>query len=127
MAPLVEETLKEYRDLAKASREAIPWLRRTSNKFENTARNWWKRFDVLLQTNQDKLIKSLDNLMRTLDNFNDAILRMATVFNEENQRNLAATLKNVHHGSDNLESISENTTSCSRRAGTKPRFSNITT
>src|SRR5262249_6848654 len=52
--------------------------------------------------NQDKLVKTLDNL-------NDVAARVANVFNDENQRNLAATLRNVNVGTKNLESISQNT------------------
>jgi phospholipid/cholesterol/gamma-HCH transport system substrate-binding protein len=105
MQPLVEETLREYRDLAKLTRETFPDLRRTNEEIQNTAKNWGRlgeRLDVLVQTNQDKALKTLDNL-------NDAITRVAGVFNDENQRNLAATLKNVRTGTDNLPSLSRNT------------------
>ncbi len=126
MTPLMEETMREYRDLGKAAREAVPDLRRTNDEVRElakaaretipelrrtgeeiqvTARNWGKlgeRLDVLVQTNQDKLVKTLENL-------NDTIVRVGTVFNEENQRNLNATLKNVRAGSNHLESISKNT------------------
>jgi ABC-type transporter Mla subunit MlaD len=126
MTPLMEQTIREYhdlakstreivpelrrtneevRELAKASRETIPELRRTNDEIQVTARNWGKlgeRLDVLLQTNQDKLVKSLDNL-------NDAMSRIANTFNEENQRNLSVTLRNVSAGSKNLESITRNT------------------
>jgi ABC-type transporter Mla subunit MlaD len=126
MTPLIEQTIREYhdlakatrdvvpelrrtndevRELAKASRETIPELRRTNDEIQVTARNWGKlgeRLDVLLQANQDKLVK-------TLDNMNDAMSRIANTFNEENQRNLSVTLRNVTAGSKNLESISRNT------------------
>lgn len=105
MAPLVEETLREYRELSRATREALPDLRRTNDEIQVTIRTWGRlgeRLDVLLQTNQDKLVKSIDNL-------NDAIVRVASVFNDENQRNLTAMLKNIRAGSENLESISRST------------------
>src|SRR5581483_5271058 len=76
-----------------------------NEEIQVSARNWGKlgeRLDVLVQTNQDKLIKTIDNL-------NDTLTRVAGVFNEENQRNLSTTLKNVSNGSKNLESISKNT------------------
>ncbi len=82
-----------------------PEMRRTNEEIQVTARNWSRlgeRLDVLLQTNQDKLIKTLENL-------NDAVVRVANVFNDDNQRNLASTLKNVADGSKNLESMSRNT------------------
>lgn len=126
MTPLVEDTLREYRDLGKAAREAVPEvrrtndeirelartaretvpeLRRTNDEIQVTARNWGKlgeRLDVLVQTNQEKLVKTLENL-------NDTVVRVGSVFNEENQRHLNATLKNVRAGSENLESMSKNT------------------
>ena len=112
-------------DLAKASREIVPELRddqqrnrragqgrprdraelrRTNDEIQITARNWGKlgeRLDVLLQTNQDKIIKSLDNL-------NDTLVRVSNTFSDDNQRNLAATLKNVRAGSENLEAMTKN-------------------
>lgn len=105
MSPLMEETLRVYRDIGSESGKMIPELRRTNDEFQVAARNWSRlgeRLDVLLQTNQDKLIKTLENL-------NDTVVRVANVFNDENQRNLASTLKNVSNGTKNLESISRNT------------------
>lgn len=106
MAPLVEDTLKEYRDLAKDTREKLlPDLRRTNDEVQVAARNWSKlgeRLDVLVQTNQDKVIK-------TLDNVNETVQRLSNVLNDENQRNLAATLKNIRTGTDNLDSLAKNT------------------
>ncbi len=105
MTPLMEETMREFRDLAKATREAVPELRRSNDEIQVTARNWGRlgeRLDILLQTNQDTLVKTLDNL-------NDTIMRVGTVFSDENQRNLATTLRNVTAGSKNLESITRNT------------------
>jgi phospholipid/cholesterol/gamma-HCH transport system substrate-binding protein len=105
MIPLSEETLREYRDLARDVRKMLPDLQRTNDEIQVTARNWGRlgeRLDVLVQTNQDLAVK-------TLENANEAIKRISNVVNEENQRNLAATLKNVRSGTDNLESISKNT------------------
>src|SRR5262249_4035772 len=85
--------------------ESIPDLRRTNDEIMVTARNWGKvgeRVDILLQTNQDKLV-------RTLDNLNDTIQRVGTVFSDENQRNLASTLKNVSAGSKNLKTLMRDT------------------
>jgi len=105
MTPLMEETMRVYRDLGTETNKVLPELRRSNEEIQVTARNWSRlgeRLDVLLQTNQDKLIKTLDNL-------NDTVVRVSNVLNDENQRNLATTLKNVSDGSKNLESISKNT------------------
>jgi ABC-type transporter Mla subunit MlaD len=55
-----------------------------------------------LQTNQDMIVKTLENL-------NDVVIRIATLFSEENQRNLTAILRNARAGSENLEAISKGT------------------
>lgn len=105
MIPLSEETLREYRELARDVRKMLPDLQRTNDEIQVAARNWSRlgeRLDVLVQTNQDLAV-------RTLENTNEAVKRISNVVNEENQRNLAATLKNVRSGTDNLESISKNT------------------
>jgi phospholipid/cholesterol/gamma-HCH transport system substrate-binding protein len=126
MTPLLEETLREYRELAKATRETVPALRgasdevrelakasratvpelrRTNDEVQLAARYWSKvgeRLDVLLQTNEDKLVKSLDRL-------NEALKQVNAVFNVENQRNLAEALRNVNKGSVQMESVTRNT------------------
>ena len=105
LAPQMEDALKEYRELAKDSRQAIPDLRRTNDEVQTTVRNWGKlgeRIDVLLQTNQDKLVKTLENL-------NDTLVRVGNTFSDENQKNLTATLKNVRASSNSLESLTKNT------------------
>jgi phospholipid/cholesterol/gamma-HCH transport system substrate-binding protein len=105
MAPLMEDTMRELRDLAKATNETVPQLRRTNDEVQVMVRNWSRvgeRFNVLLQTNEDKLVKALDNL-------NDTLQRIGRTFSDENQRNLTDTLKNVRAGTQNLESLSRNT------------------
>jgi ABC-type transporter Mla subunit MlaD len=105
LTPMMQDTLRELRDLSRASRDIVPELRRTNDEIQITTRNWGRlgeRLDVLLQTNQEKLVK-------TLDNFNETIIRLGNVFNEENQRNLSVTLRNVTAGTKNLESLSRNT------------------
>ena len=61
LTPLTEQAIREYRDLGRATRDMVPELRRTNDEIGATARNWGKlgeRLDVLLQTNQDKLVKT---------------------------------------------------------------------
>jgi phospholipid/cholesterol/gamma-HCH transport system substrate-binding protein len=105
LTPLMQEVLKEYRELGKATRKAFPDLRRTNEELQLAARNWSKvgeRFDVLLLNNEDKIVKAIDRLQDTLKKVND-------VFNDENQKNLSLTLKNVRIGSDRLDKIAKNT------------------
>ncbi len=105
LTPLMEQVLTEYRDLGKATRTAVPDFRRTNDELQLAARNWGKvgeRMDVLLATNEDKIVKSIDRLQETLKRVND-------VFNDENQKNLSQTLRNVRTGTDRLDSIARNT------------------
>lgn len=105
LEPQLERAVGSYDQLAQAIRDMVPELRRTNEEIQVTTRNWGRlgeRLDVLLATNEEKLVKTLDNLNTTLT-------RVGNTFNEENQRNLNATLRNVRAGSDRLESISRNT------------------
>src|SRR5262249_34983299 len=98
-------TLERYRRMSPQIEDALRDLLRTTDEMQVTSRSWGRvgeRVDVLIQTNQDKLIKTLDTL-------NDTVVRVASVFSDENQRNLATTLKNASAGSKNLESIAKNT------------------
>jgi phospholipid/cholesterol/gamma-HCH transport system substrate-binding protein len=103
--PEVRQTNAEIRELARAWREMLPDLKRTNDEIRLTSQNWGRlgeRLDVLLRTNEEKLVK-------TLDNFNDTVTRLGATFNEENQRNLSVALRNVRAGTENLESLTHNT------------------
>jgi phospholipid/cholesterol/gamma-HCH transport system substrate-binding protein len=112
LTPQMEEAFREYTRLAQSVNKTIPdvqktnaQLLKTSEEIEITARNWGKlgeNVNNLVVTQQDKLIKTLDNL-------NDTITRIANVFNEENQRNLNGIIKNVRTSSDNLDELMRNT------------------
>ncbi|GIW81127.1 MAG: hypothetical protein KatS3mg105_2934 [Gemmatales bacterium] len=105
LSPLLEETMREYRDLGKTVRETVPDLRRTNDEIRVATMNWGRlgeRLDVLVRTNEEKIAK-------TLENINETVTRIADTFTEENRRNLSETLKNVRAGTQNLESISRNT------------------
>src|SRR5205807_7360895 len=105
LTPLMQEVLKEYRELGKVTRQAFPDFRRTNEELQLAARNWSKvgeRFDVLLLNNEEKVVKALDRLQDTLK-------RVSDVFNDDNQKNLSMTLKNVRSGSDSLDKIAKGT------------------
>jgi ABC-type transporter Mla subunit MlaD len=131
MAPLMEETLREYRDLARIGRDLVPDLRRTNTEVADLARaarealpearraaedagaasrnvaKLAERADVLLQANQDKLVKAVDN-------FNDAATRAAAMLSEENQKNVNAIVRNTRRASDRFESIANNVDEASK-------------
>src|SRR5260370_5460202 len=99
------EILPPAQDALTELRRMAPEMRRTNDEILVAARNWGRlgeRADILLQTNEEKLVKTLDSL-------NDTLNRISNVFNDENQRNLSATIKNVRAGTENLGNISKNT------------------
>src|SRR5919201_230803 len=84
--------LKKFADILPPAQDALnelrrmaPEMRRTNDEILVAARNWGRlgeRADLLLQTNEEKLVKTLDSL-------NDTVNRISNVFNDENQRNLS--------------------------------------
>jgi phospholipid/cholesterol/gamma-HCH transport system substrate-binding protein len=105
LVPRIGDSLDEIGGLARDTRKAVPEMEKAGQEVRLAARNWsslGERLNVLVRTNEEKLIKTLDNLNQTLE-------QIAKVFNDENQRNLNATLKNVRGASDNLGSITKNT------------------
>jgi ABC-type transporter Mla subunit MlaD len=125
MMPTAEDTLREYRDLARetrqsipevkrtndelreltrSAREALPELRRTAEDFGAFSRMWTRvgeRTDLLMQNNQDKVVKAVENL-------NELLTRMLNVVSEENQKNINATIRNTRTASDRFDDISHN-------------------
>lgn len=167
MTPLVEETLREYRDLAKAARTAIPdfqsagkeieslakavnetipdlrktnteileltksvrdsipnllktndeilalakdvrkimpELKQTNDSLQVTIKNWGRvgeRAEIFLATNEEKLSKTIAEIEKT-------VTRVAEVFNDENQKNINAIIRNTREGSRYLDSIAKN-------------------
>lgn len=104
LIPAAEEALKEYRELGRIARESVPDLRRTNDEIQNTARTFGRlgeRLDVLVQTNEEKVVKAVDT-------FNDTLQRVNQLLSDDNQRNLAATLKNVREGSERLGDLTRN-------------------
>ncbi|MBY0527945.1 MAG: MlaD family protein [Gemmataceae bacterium] len=105
---LMPSTQRAVMELGKAARtfnELAPELSKTNDEARVAVRNWGKlgeRLDVLVQTQQDKIIKTLEDL-------DDTLKRVGQTFNDDNQRNLAATLKNVRNASDSLDSVTKNT------------------
>jgi phospholipid/cholesterol/gamma-HCH transport system substrate-binding protein len=143
LSPLMEETLREYRDLArdvrgtvpdlrktndevrelsKSLRESMPDFRRSAEDVAATARSYTRlgeRLDVLLQNNQEKVVKAIDNL-------NDVLQRGSALLSEENQHNFGALLKNVSNASSNLDDIAKNTADITREGRTTVRRLNDT-
>ncbi|MCI0638848.1 MAG: MlaD family protein, partial [Gemmataceae bacterium] len=101
----LQKTNLEIRELVKATTKSIPDFKRTNEEVQITARQWTKvgeRFDILLQTNEDKIVKAIDRLQDTLK-------RIGDVFSDDNQKLFNDTLKNVKKGSDRFDSIAKGT------------------
>jgi ABC-type transporter Mla subunit MlaD len=131
LTPVADDTLREYRDLARELRREIPGLRRTNEDFQKlvraandtmpsarqtiddigaTARIYQRlgeRANLWLETNQEELTKAVKNLNETLS-------RAANVLNEENQKNVQRTLRNLGNASENFEPLSRNANELTR-------------
>jgi phospholipid/cholesterol/gamma-HCH transport system substrate-binding protein len=104
LAPQVRQSLTDISDLARDARAAVPELEKAGQEIRLASRNWsslGERLNVLVRTNEEKLIKTLENLNKTLED-------MSRVFSDENVRNLNATLKNARGASDNFGTITKN-------------------
>jgi len=120
--PGVTKTSDEVRELAKSMRDAVPDLRRLGDDLGAAVRTWGKlgeRLDVLVQTNQDKFVKVLDNL-------NETLVRVSNVFSESNQNNISDILKNTRSASTNFDSISRNMEYITTEGRTSVRLLNDT-
>jgi phospholipid/cholesterol/gamma-HCH transport system substrate-binding protein len=126
LAPQVEDTLREFGDLARVTREFVPEIRRSNDAVrevldssrgfmadirriatdvQGTLRTYdgvGKRMDRMLQTNEEKISKAIDSAVSALD-------QLSKVFNEQNQKNIQVTLDNVRKASDSFDDISKST------------------
>jgi ABC-type transporter Mla subunit MlaD len=118
--PEATEALKEIRQLAKSTREAIPEARATIGDIGAAARVYTKlgeRLNVLLESNQDKIVKVIDNL-------NETFSRAADLLNEENRANVRGILSNVREGSKDFPEMSRNFLYISREGRTSVNLLN---
>jgi phospholipid/cholesterol/gamma-HCH transport system substrate-binding protein len=97
----LRNTNKELNGIAKDVHGMVPDVKRTNDEMYVAARNFGKlseRLDVLVQANQDKM-------ERILDQISDDLNRVAAVLSEENRKNVATILRNVKSGSDHLDEL----------------------
>ena len=103
VGPDVQKTSEEIRLLAKTTREMMPEIRRTNEELQFTVRTWGRvgeRVEVLLKTNEDKIVRSIDRI-------DDTLKRVNLLFSDENIRAVDDTLKNVRNASGQLDSLSK--------------------
>jgi phospholipid/cholesterol/gamma-HCH transport system substrate-binding protein len=118
--PELRRTNEEVQKLARDVREALPEFRRTGEDIGTAARNWGRlgeRLNVFVQTNEDKVVKAIDQLNRTLE-------RAASVLNEDNQRNLGTALRNLSTASERFPEISRNADDILQQGRTTVRRTN---
>jgi phospholipid/cholesterol/gamma-HCH transport system substrate-binding protein len=104
LVPEFKDTNKELKQLVKSANKSIPEFNRTLEEFQLTARNWSKlgeRLDLLVQTNEKKFSKALDDLSKTLE-------EMSKVFSKENQEAITEILKNSRTASKQFDSMTKN-------------------
>src|SRR5262249_261576 len=103
--PELRKTNQQIQELTKTTKDIVPDLRKTTDEIQVTARTWTKvgeRADILLRTNEDKLVK-------TLDEFELVVRRTAAMLNDENQKLVRDTLRNTSKGTANLDVLAKNT------------------
>jgi phospholipid/cholesterol/gamma-HCH transport system substrate-binding protein len=105
LIPELQQTNKQIQKLVQTTDKTVPELNKTLDEIQRTASNWSKvgeRLDVLLQTNEKKFTKALDDLNKSLEG-------MAQVFGKENQDNLSEILKNASKTSKQLDTLVKET------------------
>lgn len=105
VGPDLQKTSAEIRALAKSTRETIPEVQKTNDEIRTAVRTWGKvgeRVDVLIKTNEDKIVKSLDRMEETLKRVNE-------VFSDENQRNIRDTLRNTKNATGQFDDLIKDT------------------
>jgi ABC-type transporter Mla subunit MlaD len=99
------EMIPEVTELVKESRKAVPNLRRTAEEIQVAADTWGKLGEHMSVF----LLTNDAKLDKALDNLNKTLNNIANSFSDENRKNLTAALRNVKAGSDHLESLTKNT------------------
>jgi ABC-type transporter Mla subunit MlaD len=87
--PDLKRTNQEVRELAKSAREALPDARNAIEDVAATARIYRRigdRLNLLLETNQDKIVRAIENI-------NEVLTRISNVLSEQNQRYVNSILK----------------------------------
>ncbi|MER3414934.1 MAG: hypothetical protein C4297_01810 [Gemmataceae bacterium] len=104
LAQVTQDALEEIRSAAKGISDNMPVFRRTAEELQVAARNFGRvaeRAEVLIETNQDKFTKTLDQVSELASRAND-------VLTEDNRKNLAALLRNMRDASDQLSQLARN-------------------
>ncbi len=105
IAPKVEEALKEFTTTAKKIQEVVPEVKKTLDEYSAVARQYnriGERVDLLIQANQDKIVKIIDVAAEDLN-------KLGNILNDENQKQVSSILKNVRKGTEDIDQLAKNT------------------
>jgi len=102
----VPASLNEVQRAAASFNRLAPQMEKTLGEANVAIGNWGRvgeRVERLMRDGlEEKVVKTVDNANKTLE-------RVANTFNDENQRNLNASLKNFRAASDQLENLTKDT------------------
>ncbi len=105
IAPKVEEALKEFTTTAKKIQEVVPEVKKTLDEYSAVARQYnriGERVDLLIQANQDKIVKIIDVAAEDLN-------KLGNILSDENQKQVSSILKNVRKGTEDIDQLAKNT------------------
>jgi ABC-type transporter Mla subunit MlaD len=120
--PELRRTNESLRKLADSANAAVPDLRKNADDVAATARVWGRvgeRVDLLLQTNQERITKIVENL-------NESLIRVNDVLSEANRQNLSSVIEKTRIASERFPSISRNVDDISNEGRTSVRRLNDT-
>jgi ABC-type transporter Mla subunit MlaD len=99
--PEIRRTNDEIRILFQNARAFTPGLQKTNEELQVTLRNFGQvgeTLNVLIQSNQDKFVKALDQST-------DVLQRISQVLSDDNQKSFTATLRATQAASANFENV----------------------
>ncbi len=120
--PDLQRTNEEVRELARSVRETVPTVRATTEDVGAAARRMTslaETLDVLVQENRKMVVD-------TLKSVNEASGRANRALNDENLKNLQATLINLRSASEAMPSLTKNTDETMKEARVTVRRLNET-
>jgi ABC-type transporter Mla subunit MlaD len=110
--PEIRRTNEEVRTLVQSARNIAPALRKSNDELQLALRNFsqvGETVNVLIQANQDKFVKALDQST-------DVLQRISQVLSDENQKSFTATLRATQAASANFDSVLRNADELLRNA-----------
>jgi ABC-type transporter Mla subunit MlaD len=120
--PDLRRTNESVRKLADSANAAVPDLRKNADDVAATARVWTRvgeRVNLLLETNQERITKTIENL-------NESLVRVNDVLSEANRQNVTTIIDRTRLSSERFPSITRNIDDISSEGRTTVRRLNDT-